>query len=269
MKDRVNSVEELSKYIRIKALEMCSNGKSSHIGSVLSCADILAVLYSEVLNFKSDDPLFKDRDRFLMSKGHAGAGLYAVLAKVGFVEERILNTHYKNGSFLSGHICHKIFPGIEFSTGSLGHALPVSVGIALAMKLKNIKSRVFCLMSDGELDEGSNWEAFLSAAHYKLNNLTAIIDRNRLQSIEDTETTLMLEPLEKKLLSFNWAVKVVDGHNHKELSNSLNYLDKDKPSLIIANTTKGKGVSFMENNVSWHYKSPSDNDVFKAVGEIN
>lgn len=269
MKNSMNSSEELSKYIRTKALEMCSEGKSSHIGSVLSCADIIGVLYSEVLNFKPDDPLFKNRDRFLMSKGHAGAGLYAALAKLGFIEEDILKTHYKNGSFLSGHICHKIFPGIEFSTGSLGHALPVSIGIAIAIRLKKIKSRVFCLMSDGELDEGSNWEAFLSAAHHKLNNLTAIVDRNRLQSIEDTETTLMLEPLEKKLIAFNWAVKVIDGHNYQELLNSLKYIDKEKPTLIIANTIKGKGVSFMENNVSWHYKSPTDMDVLKAKGELN
>ena len=260
--------EELAKFIRHKSLEMCSQGKSSHIGSVLSCADLLAVLYSKTLRYNPKKPSFEERDRFLMSKGHAGAGFYATLSKVGFIDENVLKTHYQNGSFLSGHVCHKIFPGVEFSTGSLGHALPVSVGIALALKLKKSMSRVFCLMSDGELDEGSNWEAFLSGSHYKLNNLIAIIDRNRLQSIEDTETTLSLEPLMEKFLSFNWSVDVINGHNHEDIFSSLNCLDKDKPKIIIANTTKGKGVSFMENNVLWHYKSPSTEDLIKAKGEL-
>ena len=263
------SSEKLAKFIRIKSLEMCSQGKSSHIGSVLSCADILAVLYAKTLNYKAAYPKYENRDRFLMSKGHAGAGFYAALSKVGFIEEDILNTHYQNGSFLSGHVCHKIFPGVEFSTGSLGHALPVSIGMALGLKLKKASSRVFCLMSDGELDEGSNWEAFLSGAHNKLDNLIAIVDRNRLQSIEDTEKTLSLEPLMEKLLSFNWSVSIVDGHNHEQIFYSLNCDDQIKPKLIIANTTKGKGVSFMENQVSWHYKSPSKEELLKAKGELN
>ena len=263
------SSEELSKFIKIRSIEMCSEGKSSHVGSVLSCADLLAVLYARVLKYKTDEPFFEERDRFLMSKGHAGAGLYATLAKVGFISEDILKTHYQNGSYLSGHVCHKIFPGIEFSTGSLGHALPVSIGIALGIKLKNLSSRVFCLMSDGELDEGSNWEAFLSGAHYKLNNLTAIIDRNRLQSIEDTETTLKLEPLREKFLYFNWDVEVIDGHDHNQIFNSLSNVSEEKPKLIIANTKKGNGISFMENKVVWHYRSPSVEDVIKARGELN
>lgn len=263
------SSKELSKYIKIKSIEMCSEGKSSHVGSVLSCADILSVLYAKVLNYKVDNPKFEKRDRFLMSKGHAGAGLYATLSKIGFASEDILKTHYQNGSFLSGHVCHKIFPGIEFSTGSLGHALPVSIGISLGLKLKKSNSRVFCLMSDGELDEGSNWEAFLSAAHHQLGNLTAIIDRNRLQSIEDTETTLMLEPLSDKFLSFNWEVEIINGHDHNQIYNSLSKVKKNKPKVIIANTKKGHGVSFMENEVIWHYKSPSREDVVKAKGELN
>ncbi len=258
----------LSKYIRIKALEMCSEGKSSHIGSVLSCADILSVLYSDILKINIENPKDNTRDRFLMSKGHAGAGLYAILSKIGFISEDILKTHYKDGSFLSGHVCHKIFPGIEFSTGSLGHALPVSIGISLGLKLKGLKNRVFCLMSDGELDEGSNWEAFLSGAHNGLDNLIAIIDRNRLQSIEDTESTLMLEPLRDKFLSFNWDVEIIDGHDHQELKKSLSK-DIDKPKVIIANTIKGKGVSFMENQVLWHYRSPSTSELKNAIGEIN
>ncbi len=260
--------KDLAKYIRLKSLEMCSEGNSSHIGSILSCADILAVLYSKVLRYKSQNPLFENRDRFLFSKGHAGAGLYATLAKVGFFDESILKTHYKNGSILSGHVCHKYIPGIEFSTGSLGHALPVCVGIALAIKLKKIRSKVYCLMSDGELDEGSNWEAFLSAAHYGLKNLIAIIDRNRLQSIENTEKTLMLEPLSEKLKAFNWNVLTIDGHNHENLENVLLQENSSKPTLVIANTIKGKGVSFMENKVVWHYRSPTKADLIKAKSEL-
>ena len=260
--------QELAKYIRLKSVEMCSSGNSSHIGSVLSCADILAVLYAKILNFKADEPNYELRDRFLLSKGHAGAGLYATLSKMGFVREDILKTHYKNGSYLSGHVCHEKFPGIEFSTGSLGHALPVCIGIAIAIKLKKIHNKVFCLMSDGELDEGSNWEAFLSGAHHKLNNLVAIIDRNRLQSIESTESTLTLEPLSQKLNAFNWHVETINGHNHKEIEDALKKQSQSKPTVIIANTIKGKGVSFMENKVVWHYRSPSEKDLFNAKGEL-
>ncbi len=253
--------EELAKYVRVKAIEMCSNGQSSHVGSVLSSADILAVLYSKILKYDANNPLQENRDRFILSKGHAGAGLYAVLAKCGFVNESILDSHYQNGSYLSGHVCHKLFPGIEFSTGSLGHGLPVSVGKSLAIKLKKLNSKVFCLMSDGELDEGSNWEAFLSASHHKLNNLVAIIDRNRLQSIEDTEKTLALEPLREKLISFGFNVAVIDGHCHITLKNTFENLSFKKPNIIIANTIKGKGVDFMENKVLWHYRSPSKHEV--------
>ncbi len=248
---------------------MCSKGKSSHIGSVLSCADILSVLYSQILKINPSNPKDESRDRFVMSKGHAGAGLYAVLSKMGFVDEKVLETHYQNGSTLSGHVCHKNFPGIELSTGSLGHALPVCVGIALGIKLKGLKSKVFCLMSDGELDEGSNWEAFLSAAHNNLSNLVAIVDRNRLQSIEDTENTVTLEPLSTKLDAFNWEVKSINGHNHIELKDAFEKLSSDKPNLIIANTIKGKGVSFMENKVIWHYKSPTKEEILKAEEELS
>lgn len=260
---------ELARYIRLKSIEMCSSGNSSHIGSVLSCADILAVLYSEILHYKVNEPFYELRDRFLLSKGHAGAGLYAALAKVGFVKEEILKNHYKNGSYLSGHVCHKNFPGIEFSTGSLGHALPVCIGIAMACKLKKTNNKVFCLMSDGELDEGSNWEAFLSGAHFKLNNLVAIIDRNKLQSIENTESTLALEPLQQKLDTFNWNVITINGHNHNDIESALKKESKTEPTLIIANTTKGKGVSFMENKVVWHYRAPSKEDLFRAREELS
>ncbi len=262
------SSKELSKFIRQKSLEMCHRGKSSHIGSILSCADILAVLYSSIIDFDSDNPSDEERDRFIMSKGHAGAGLYSALSAVGFEDESILKSHYQDGSFLSGHVCHKLFKGIEVSTGSLGHGLPISVGRAMALKLKGSKSFVYCLMSDGELNEGSNWEAFLSGAHHKLNNIVAIVDRNRLQSIEDTETTLALEPLTSKLETFGWDVRSINGHDHNELKKALAKESLEKPKICIANTKKGKGVSFMENQVLWHYRSPSNDELAKSLNEL-
>ncbi|QNI84124.1 transketolase/ N-terminal domain-like protein [Synechococcus sp. PROS-7-1] len=257
----------LSKKIRLQALNMCSKGKSSHIGSILSCADILAVLYSNFINYDVVNPKSQSRDRFVMSKGHAGAGLYATLACLGFVDTSILNTHYQNGSYLSGHVCHKLFPGIEVSTGSLGHGLPISCGIAQALKLQKSDSNVYVLMSDGELDEGSNWEAFLYSSHHRLDNLYVFIDRNFLQSIESTEETLALEPLTSKFESFGWYVATLDGHSHEDLSVNIqkSALIKDKPKIFICNTIKGKGVDFMENKVLWHYRSPSANELSLAT----
>ena len=209
--------DELAKYIRLNSLKMCSRGKSSHIGSVLSCADMLAVLYSDVLNYYPDNPKSSTRDRFILSKGHAGAGLYAALVYCGFEPENILDTHYQNGSHLSGHVNHQLFSGIEISTGSLGHGLPIATGISLSLQLQNSESKVFTLMSDGELDEGSNWEALLFASHHKLSNLRILVDRNMIQSITSTEKTLALEPLIDKFVSFGCQCSCIDGHNHDEI----------------------------------------------------
>ena len=257
----------LANYIRTKSIEMTNIANTSHIGSVLSCTDILAVLYIEILNLGNSDNQ-KERDRFIMSKGHASAGLYACLAGLGLIDEKELIKHCKDGSNFSGHVSHKLLPFIEISTGSLGHGLPISCGIALALKLKGISSKVFCLMSDGELDEGSNWEAMLFASHHKLTNIKAIIDRNKLQSIKSTEETLSLEPLISKFKSFNWEVSNINGHDHNQLKSELSSNHK-KPHIIIANTIKGKGVSFMENSVLWHYKPPNNSETKKAIYEIN
>tara|TARA_Y100001968_G_C19305056_1_gene691190 strand:+ start:203 stop:1012 length:810 start_codon:yes stop_codon:yes gene_type:complete len=265
-KELKKSSLDLSRYIRMKALEMTNRSKSSHIGSILSCTDILAVLYSEILDLRTDES-FKFKDRFIMSKGHAAAGLYACLAGLELIDESQLKSHYQNGSKLSGHVSHKLLPFIEISTGSLGHGLPISCGIALALKKKKLSSKVYCLLSDGELNEGSNWEAMMFASHHQLSNLKAIIDRNRLQSIKSTEETLMLEPLKNKFNSFNWLISNIDGHNHELLKHELNR-KCNKPHIIIANTIKGKGVSFMENSVLWHYKYPEDIDFDKALSEI-
>ncbi len=262
--------KQLANNIRKHAVTMTSLGGSSHIGSILSIADILAVLYGSVLQVKAEEPRWIDRDRFILSKGHAGAGVYAALAESGFISVDKLKTHYQDGSDLSGHVSHKGIPGVEFSTGSLGHGLPVATGMALAAKINKNKHRVVVLMSDGECDEGSNWEAILFAAHHKLNNLVAIIDRNRLQSIHSTEDTLSLEPFPDKWKSFGWEVVEVDGHNHEEIFNACSNINtpQNKPLCVIANTTKGKNVSFMENNVLWHYRSPQGDEYKAAILEL-
>ena len=266
----IKKIEQLANNIRKHAVTMTSLGGSSHIGSILSVADILAVLYGSTLKYNSKDPKWIDRDRFILSKGHAGAGVYAVLAESGFMSLDKLKTHSQDGSDLCGHVSHKGIPGVEFSTGSLGHGLPVASGMALAAKINNKKHRVFALLSDGECDEGSNWEAILFAAHHKLNNLVVIIDRNRLQSIYSTEDTLALEPFPDKWKSFGWDVVEIDGHNHNEIFKSCKNEDasKSKPLCVIANTTKGKGVSFMENNTLWHYRSPKGDEYKIAIAEL-
>lgn len=260
----------IAKNIRESILKMTNKGKSSHVGSALSCADILSVLYSTIIDVEKIKNKKIDRDRFVMSKGHAGAALYAVLAEMKIIDKNILLSHYQNGSKLSGHVSHKLLEGVEISTGSLGHGFPISIGMAYGLKIDKSSNHVYCLMSDGEFDEGSNWESLLFGSHHKLNNLTIIIDRNNLQSIKSTEETLGLEPLDKKLSSFGWDVYKVDGHNHSELIKVIeNSKLSSKPSAIIALTTKGKGVSFMENSVLWHYRAPDQSELKSALEELN
>jgi len=262
-------IKQLALKIRKNAVNMTSAGGSSHIGSILSIADILAVLYGSVMNYKADEPKWKGRDRFILSKGHAGAGVYAALAESGFMPVEKLRTHYQDGSDLSGHVSHKGIPGVEFSTGSLGHGLPVATGMALAAKINRDKHNIYVLMSDGECDEGSNWEAALFAPHHKLDNLVVIIDRNKLQSIHSTEDTLSLEPFVDKWQAFGWNVVDVDGHDHQKLLDACGSMVTGKPLCIIANTTKGKGVSFMEDNILWHYRSPQGEEYNAAMQELD
>jgi transketolase len=261
---------ELSAKIRLDAVIMTNRGNSSHVGSALSIADILGVLYSGAMNVNPQVPNWPERDRFILSKGHAGAGVYAALAESGFFSTERLLTHYQNGSTLSGHVSHKGNPGVEFSTGSLGHGLSVATGMALAILKRKHESRVFCLMSDGECDEGSIWEAAMFAAHHKVNNLVAIIDYNKIQSLATIASTLNLEPFEEKWKSFGWSVLQVDGHDHLKLERafSLSSSDSNKPLVVIAHTTKGKGISFMENSVLWHYRSPQNEEYEKAILEL-
>ena len=259
----------LSKNIRLKVLRMVHEAKASHIGSCFSIADIIAVLYGSVLNVKAKNAAWENRDRFILSKGHGAAAVYAALAFCDFMSIEELDNYGKEGSILMTHISHKI-DGVEFSTGSLGHGLPFAVGKAMSAKILGKTWRTFVLLSDGELDEGSNWEAFMFAAHHKLDNLTVIIDYNKLQSLASVEETLGLEPLVGKLEAFGFSVSELDGHNLNKLEDVIKSApwSKNKPSAIIAHTIKGKGVSFMENKVEWHYKSPNNDELFKAISEI-
>lgn len=256
--------------IRRHAVTMTHSGKSSHVGSVLSMADIIAVLYGRVLNVKPEYPIWPDRDRFILSKGHAGAGIYAALAESGFFPTDWLREHCACGSRMCGHVSHIGVPGVELSTGSLGHGLSVGAGMAYAAKLDGKKHRVFVLLSDGESDEGSNWEAILFAAHHRLSNLVAVVDYNKIQSLDIVENTLRLEPFAEKWSAFGWEVHEADGHDHDALDKYLdvNVTDDAPPHCVIAHTVKGKGVSFMENSVLWHYRSPQGDEYESALNEL-
>lgn len=267
----MHDTRELARRVRRHALKMTHMGKSSHIGSVLSMADIISVLYGSVMKINPSKPNWPQRDRFILSKGHAGAGVYAVLAECGFFEVEKLDTHYQDGSDLSGHVSHKGVPGVEFSTGSLGHGLPVATGMAKAGLLSKSNHRIFVVMSDGECDEGSNWEAIMFAAHHKLNNLNIIVDYNKIQSLGSVADTLTLEPFANKWTSFGWDVREVDGHDHLalEAALSLRSVKEERPLCVLANTTKGKGVSFMENSVLWHYRTPQGDEYSAACRELD
>jgi transketolase len=266
----IAALSALARRIRLHVVRMTSSGKSSHVGSVLSIADILAVLYGHTLRVDPQHPRWPERDRFILSKGHAGAGVYAVLAERGFFPREKLATHYQNGSTLSGHVSHADLPGIELSTGSLGHGLGVGVGMAYSGWLDRASHRVLVVMSDGECDEGSNWEAIQFAGHHRLANLVAIVDYNKIQSLASTDETLTLEPFADKWRAFNWNVREVDGHDPAALCACFDALPftLDRPSVVIAHTVKGKGVSFMENQVLWHYRSPQGDELAAALEEL-
>lgn len=261
---------ELALKIRKHAVMMTHWGKSSHVASVLSMADIMAVLYGRVLNVRPGEPRWPGRDRFILSKGHAGAGVYAALAETGFFPVEWLKTHCARASKLCGHVSHIGIPGVEYSTGSLGHGLPVAAGMAYSAKLDGQGHRIFVVMSDGECDEGSNWEAVLFSAHHLLSNLVVIVDYNKIQSLGPVEETVRLEPFALKWKSFGWSVLEVNGHDHDELAAALEARPSDSgaPTCIIAHTTKGKGVSFMENSVLWHYRSPQGEEFEAALAEL-
>jgi transketolase len=270
MHKKLISSIELAKEIRKLSLEMVVRSRASHIGSALSITDVLAVLYFDLMNIFPNDAENENRDIFILSKGHACVSLYATLGLKGFFELKDLETYGLDDSNFMNHISHKV-SGVEFSTGSLGHGLPFATGIALGKKIKKHNNKVIVVVGDGELDEGSNWEALLFASHHKLDNLTIIVDYNNLQSLTTVKETLNLEPLQDKFESFGCKVIEVNGHNHIELRNvfeqSINN-HTGKPIVIIAKTTKGKGVSYMENKVKWHYSTPNENELKQALNEI-
>jgi len=264
----VDELNALANRLRISTLEMISRAGSPHVGTNFSTIELLACLYGEILRIDPDDPTSPTRDRFVLSKGHGCASLYVALSEAGFFPKAWLDTFYQNGSVLSGHVTHAGVPGVELSTGSLGHGLPVSVGMAMSAQRRNLDYQVYCLLSDGECDEGSNWEAILLAAHHGLDNLTAIVDYNKIQSLATVAETLGLEPFADKWTSFGWDVVSIDGHDVSAICAAFRRQRDGRPRVVIANTVKGKGVSFMENSVLWHYRTPRDQELADALAEL-
>jgi len=260
---------ELAKRVRGHCLRMTHRGKSGHVGSMLSMAELLAVLYKRVLKVDPKNPRDPSRDRFILSKGHGGGGVYATLTELGFFPMEWLQGYYRDEGKLMGHISHHV-PGVEFSTGSLGHGLPVACGMALAARRAGAKHRVFCLMSDGDCDEGSTWEAILFAAQHHFDNLVVVVDYNRVQALGHSKDVLDLEPLGDKIRACRWAYREVDGHDVEAIDAALKTLpfEPGKPSWLTARTVKGKGVSWMEDTVSCHYGSVNDEQLARALKEI-
>ncbi|CAA9337700.1 MAG: Transketolase, N-terminal section [uncultured Chloroflexia bacterium] len=260
----------LANTVRRRDIEVVHGAKLGHVGGEMSAIDILVTLYFGVLRVDPNRPDDPNRDRFILSKGHTAVALYTTLAHRGFLPLDQLATFAQPLSKLNGHPDRTKVPGVETNTGPLGHGLPVAVGAAIAAKLQAASWRVFALTGDGELQEGSNWEAAMSAAHYRLDNLTVIIDRNRLQQGDWTEQTLQLEPLADKWRAFGWAVAEVDGHDIAQLLETFSSLpfEPGKPNCIIAHTHKGQGVSFMQDKAAWHHKIPSDEELNIALAEL-
>ncbi len=261
---------QLAWLIRRHGVEMTHLSGGSHIGAVLSVADIMAVLYADVLNVNPENPDAPDRDRFILSKGHAGAAVYAALAECGFFSVEELVTHYQNGSRLSGHVSHYV-PGVDLSTGSLGHGLSVAAGMAYAALKDQKDFKVYAVLGDGECDEGSVWEAALFASHFGLENLTCIVDHNKMQSMDFCDKTLDLGDLGAKWEAFGWNVLRVNGNDHNALKVAfVKSFDNGRPKAIIANTVKGYGIPFMENDILWHYRFPHDGWEYDlAVSELH
>jgi transketolase len=266
----VQDCRRLALQIRRHVISMTHRARSSHVGSALSMADLLAVLYGRVLRVDPEEPDRPERDRFVLSKGHSAAALYAVLAERGFFPVRELETFYQDGSALAGHITHTGIPGVDASTGSLGHGLGLACGMALAGLRAGRLYRVYALLSDGECDEGSTWEAALLAPRFGLENLVAIVDYNKIQSLGRVEDVLPLEPFAGKWRAFGWEVREIDGHNLVQISEALDSVpwSAGHPSCLVAHTVKGKGVSFMEDKLLWHYRPPDEQEMRLALAEL-
>ena len=260
---------EFARNIRARAAWMVHRANSSHIGGAFSMADLVAVLYKDILRLRPEDPAWPDRDRFILSKGHATSVLYAALAERGFIAREELERFGSDGSRLMAHVSHKV-PGVEFSTGSLGHGLGFACGKALAGRRARADWRVFTLLSDGELDEGSNWEAILFAPQHRLDNLVALIDYNSIQSLGNVSEVLDLAPLADKFRAFRWAVREIDGHDHQAIREALAGVpwEPGRPSCLIARTVKGKGADFLENQLLWHYRAPNADQLGSILHQL-
>jgi transketolase len=263
--------KRIATLIRQNILKATAAAGSGHPGGSLSIADVLTVLYFKFMNIDPKNPQKADRDRFVLCKGHSAPALYATLAERGFFSPELLITLRKPGSILQGHPDRKLIPGVDMSTGSLGQGLSLSQGLALGAKLNKLNNHIFAVMGDGETQEGQCWEAFMSIAHFKLDNLCAIIDYNKLQVDGSTKNIMSIEPLNKKLIAFNWNVIEIDGHNYSEIENAFFQAKQNKnckPTAIISHSIKGKGVSFMENNLSFHGNAPSKDELEKGLEEL-
>lgn len=258
---------ELAAQLRGDIIDLSHQAKAAHLASALSCTDILAVLYGGILKIDPHNPQDPDRDRFILSKGHAAAALYAVLAWKGMIARAQLATYAQKDSLLEEHPSPKL-PGVEAATGSLGHGLPIGNGMALGARIQQRSHRVVVLMSDGECNEGSVWEAAMFASRHGLEQLTAIVDFNKWQATGRSREVLQLDPLAAKWTSFGWAVTELDGHDHQALHQALSHTTPGKPQMIVAHTVKGKGVSFMEDDNNWHYRVPNEQEVLTAKQEL-
>lgn len=265
---RVELLRGISTEIRISIVNTIAGPRMGHIGGDLSVTDILVSLVFGVMRYRADEPDWQDRDRLILSKGHCSAALYSVLAHAGYFPRSLLAKFMAPLSPLNGHPNRRKVKGVEANTGPLGHGLPIGVGCAVASRIAGADFRCFVVLGDGELQEGSNWEAAMFAAHRGLDNLTAIVDRNRLQQGARTEQTNALEPLGDKWRAFGWDVHEIDGHDHAALLAAVEAPPVGKPRFVIANTTKGRGVSFIEDRVEWHHKVPSVEQIAQAIEEL-
>lgn len=270
MKTRNEKLKTKAIEIRKEILDMIAGAHASHVASSYSVVDLLVYLYEQVLKIEPKDPFNSNRDRFILSKGWGVSALYSILANKGFFDKKKLARYCRNGSKLIGAATRNGISGIEATTGSMGHGLPIGVGMAIAGKLQKKDYRVFVLISDGECDEGSTWEAILQAGHHKLDNLVVIVDYNKWQSFGRVKDILDLEPLVKKWEAFKWTAKEIDGHNFDEISKAFSKipLTKNKPTVIIAHTVKGRGASVFEDRNEWHYKTPTKKEIEIAKREL-
>jgi len=270
MTNDINEVKEFARRCRVEIVKMVHRAQAGHPGGSLSEIDLISALYATRLRVKPDEPKWNDRDRFILSKGHASPGMYAVLAEMGFISHADLESYRVLGGVCQGHVDMKWCPGVDFSAGSLGMGLSFGMGCAVAARLENSARRIFVMLGDGEIQEGSIWEAAMAAKHHELGNLKVILDRNRIQNDDFCEAQMRMFDIPAKWASFGWSVKEIDGHDMSEIMDGLDFLEQtnDGPAILIAHTIKGAGVSYMEDNPSFHGAAPNDEQFHQAMIEL-